>query len=570
MDALRVFFEELSTYEEPRATRFVREAAGVDIRDADANVVDLPSYMTKRGLYSQFCWYRGIKVSSTHKGNPTRAIRSDEAWKEENSEPLPCPSWTTFRRFWNREYSHLRIQRPVKDICNDCYRFYLGNRTQASKNKKNAVEDGSGDDDSSVSTTSTDEDIYGPPLDKNRDTTTTTIDQTSTILEPDAPIAEAEMELLKASIHVEDARAQRNYVRLLRQQAIDSTRRKLPVSQATFLFYFDYAQNIQCPFFGAQQPGETYYYSPLSINVFGITDSCHEEERLHAYCYHEGEGTKGGNNVVSMLHKYLREQKGMPRSIGGDFDEFKEGPWGGHLVLVCDNCSGQNKNRMVIRYVVYLVETLKFCKVSLVFLVAGHTKNPCDRLFNLLKKGYRQKNLFDVDQTVSALNENEFTTAERFRADGFRDWDAFFNRYYSVPHKVKKYHIFEVDATSNATDPRTVMTFRQSNRIDAEIATQQFKRRDTAVQADRDLVLKTAYDFPKKITPLGIRSIKKNELWKKFKKFVPAEYHNSDIYQEPSNQEKTDLIERQAEREASRALEKAGRAKRQADSIVGV
>ena len=46
---------------------------------------------------------------------------------------------------------------------------------------------------------------------------------------------------------------------------------------------------------GAEQVGETYYYCPLNINIFGICDC--STDHLHAYVYHEGAGKKGGDNV---------------------------------------------------------------------------------------------------------------------------------------------------------------------------------------------------------------------------------------------------------------------------------
>ena len=55
------------------------------------------------------------------------------------------------------------------------------------------------------------------------------------------------------------------------------------------------------PHHGNEQPGETYYYSPLTVNIFGITDMA--TEILHAYVYDEGEAAKGGNNVTSLLYK---------------------------------------------------------------------------------------------------------------------------------------------------------------------------------------------------------------------------------------------------------------------------
>ena len=60
---------------------------------------------------------------------------------------------------------------------------------------------------------------------------------------------------------------------------------------------------------------------------------------------------------------------------------IREGDIGGEVNVVFDNCSGQNKNNMVIRLVPYLIELGYFKKVNFIFLVVGHTKNAADRLF---------------------------------------------------------------------------------------------------------------------------------------------------------------------------------------------
>lgn len=377
-----------------------------------------------------------------------------------------------------------------------------------------------------------------------------------------APYVEGETAIMEASEHVREAKAQRDFVARMKEEARRCAQQALSPAESTFLFYFDFAQNIECPFFGQQQPGQTYYYSPLSLYLFGIVDACQETERLHAYCYHEGDGAKGGNNVVSMINRYLDMEKGMPRSrmtVTGN-------AWGKHLVLVCDNCSGQNKNKMMIRYILYLVETKKFAKVSLVFLIAGHTKNPCDRMFNLLKKGYRRRNLFDVDSTISVLNENELVTVQRLKATNFRNWDAFLNTYYLKPKTVKQWHIFEVDADANQPDARTFMTFKRNALENSKSQTQQFKPCNSIPQSDRDSVLMSTMDYPKQLAAPGIRAIKKNELWKKFKKLVPPEYHDSDIYQQPTDAEAAHLKQKQTEKEQSRAVEKAARKRRYEES----
>ena len=58
------------------------------------------------------------------------------------------------------------------------------------------------------------------------------------------------------------------------------------------------------------------------------------------------------------------------------------------LSVFCDNCGGQNKNNTVLRMAVFLVEMGYFKEVEVVFLIVRHTKNACDRLFNMLKCVY--------------------------------------------------------------------------------------------------------------------------------------------------------------------------------------
>ena len=69
------------------------------------------------------------------------------------------------------------------------------------------------------------------------------------------------------------------------------------------MFVCDYAQNMDLPHFGGEQPGDVYYFSPLNINIFGCCD--YSTENMQTFIYNEGEGKKGGNNVVLLLDQAL-------------------------------------------------------------------------------------------------------------------------------------------------------------------------------------------------------------------------------------------------------------------------
>ena len=50
-DDLLEFFEEIKQFAQPHSTIFVREEAGIGLRDGDEEVLDLPSSWFKRWLY---------------------------------------------------------------------------------------------------------------------------------------------------------------------------------------------------------------------------------------------------------------------------------------------------------------------------------------------------------------------------------------------------------------------------------------------------------------------------------------------------------------------------------------
>jgi hypothetical protein len=112
--------------------------------------------------------------------------------------------------------------------------------------------------------------------------------------------------------------------------------------------------------------------------------------------------------------------------------------------IIMENCAGQNKNRMVLRLAPLLVELEWYFRVNMIFLVAGHTKNAADRLFNLLKKEYRLSNIYNMEMLVNALSKHELIDAIKVGEDDFRDWDVFLNSLYiAMPSGVvKQYQYF--------------------------------------------------------------------------------------------------------------------------------
>ena len=173
--------------------------------------------------------------------------------------------------------------------------------------------------------------------------------------------------------------------------------------------------------------------SPKNGHCFGIADVTPTQAHLHAYIYQEETGNKGGNSVASLVMRHLVDE-----------GVIIPGRLGGKLTLIFDNCPGQNKNNHVLRLANYLVELGYFKEVYNIFYVRGHTKNACDRLFNLLKIRYHKRNVYTFTQLLKTCNEMIDCTVHEVHEDDFDDYFSMENLYYKkiVDGEILKNHIF--------------------------------------------------------------------------------------------------------------------------------
>ena len=401
------FMDNLKEFAEPSATRFVREVTGqIEIRDTDDEALYLGSSWTKRDCYKRYCLGRGYNVETTSTGI-TKLIAIDP--EPDEVDKKPCIWWSTFHDYWKRNYPKLRVSKPAEDICGQCYvfcnqhKFRSQNIANANANANSESEDDDDDDDDNDNGDGGGGGGDNELVTMNNDEAanlTTAMDAGNNDGAPGL-IADYEQKIADASAHVKAARSQRVLFNEKIANARLDVKNNVPHDQKRRCFVIDYCQLMTLPYFGGVQPGETYYYSPLNYNTLGCVDPSEEGgDRLYAHVYHEGQGKKGGNNVASLIMKQLKYLGLLDRSKGK----------GKELNIVFDNCPGQNKNNFVLRLVPYLVEMGYFEEVNFIFLVVGHTKNCCDRMFNLLKIQYRKSNVYSTEDLIKMLGINKKVT----------------------------------------------------------------------------------------------------------------------------------------------------------------
>ena len=103
--------------------------------------------------------------------------------------------------------------------------------------------------------------------------------------------------VLKVARHVDMARKQRILFNKKKKVAKEDRLLNKEHHEKSYCFVADFAQNMYVPNFAADQPGATYYYSPLNVYPFGIFDGSTKPSNLSAHVYYKGKQC----NVVCLL-----------------------------------------------------------------------------------------------------------------------------------------------------------------------------------------------------------------------------------------------------------------------------
>ncbi|KAF2883760.1 hypothetical protein ILUMI_22424 [Ignelater luminosus] len=145
----------------------------------------------------------------------------------------------------------------------------------------------------------------------------------------------------------------------------------------------DFMQNLPLPY----DPSNLAFYArQLWYYVFGIHNLGSKEATI--YTYHEGIAKKESNVVTSMLLQYIINHEIASR----------------RLVLISDDCPGQNKNHVMVYFLYFLVHVLKlFDSILYIFPVRGHSCLSNDQDFSLIEKKKRRMERVEVPEEWDKL-----------------------------------------------------------------------------------------------------------------------------------------------------------------------
>jgi hypothetical protein len=218
----------------------------------------------------------------------------------------------------------------------------------------------------------------------------------------------------------------------------DESRNAEPCSRNFLVNYsFDLAQQVHYPN-DPLQPGPIYFLTPRKCAIFGVC--CEGIPQQINYLIDESVDTgKGANSIVSKLHHF--------------FHHFGLGEK--QVILHADNCCGQNKNNIMMQYLMWRCMVGLHEDVQISFLVVGHTKFAPDWCFGLLKRKFRREKvgcLADIARVVNTsatVNIAQLCGTQKGEVVvPTNDWKKFLSPHFKTLRNIKSYHHFCFSSTT--------------------------------------------------------------------------------------------------------------------------
>jgi hypothetical protein len=311
----------------------------------------------------------------------------------------------------------------------------------------------------------------------------------------------------------------------------------------------DFGGNLTLPWYTAQRPGADYYASNLSIYNFVIANCTEAYNKV--YLYDERGMGKGADAVCSLRFYYhfermlKRRVTGPPTGTGTQYDT---------LFTVVDNCVGQNKSQMTMKFAAML-SLLFYKKVVLLFLLPGHSHMAPDRVVSWMRESLGKKkgngleaNCFLPEEIVKQINtirsvSGEFLDHNSPNRPMFSDWDSILFHLKNMPTGYTSNYFFEF---SNGE-------VHMGSCFTSELEVHRFTDdpQDAAAAIEHALFNKpigeaTFDDVQLRRTPLQVISQKKLESMAEKYSSIPREalpYYPKPVLDSGSNKRKLELYE---------------------------
>eukprot|EP01032_Pedospumella_encystans_P013339 gene13340-15365_t len=225
----------------------------------------------------------------------------------------------------------------------------------------------------------------------------------------------------------------------LRALAIDAGERVRTLGATVLVQAEDFGGSIPMPFYGFARAQADYFNSNLMLHPYVTTDMVTNVN--HVAFFDERGQDKGADCLCSLRMRYHLMQSSLystaiikPRVS----------------ISIMDNCVGQNKSQVMMKFFAML-SVLLYDKMVLLYLIPGHSHMKPDRVVGWVKNAIKGLNLYIPNEIVDKVNKVKGIKAEFLdhrSADRpfFVGWEALLNKYFrNMPAGFTAFYFFEFD-----------------------------------------------------------------------------------------------------------------------------
>lgn len=349
---------------------------------------------------------------------------------ESGDRPPRVVGYNTFRRLWKQMTPHIRFMSPRTDLCDRCEELKNGIRHAPSHQQTARLV---GEYDSHRADADAARQAYRSQITEARESRRT--------------FSEDERLGILSSL-----------------SGVTSAIRQKPCSRDMTMHYsFDFAQQVHYPF-SCQQRGREFFKTARKCQIFGVCAEALPRQVFFLTDESEFSG-RGSRTVISFLDAFF--------SLHGLGEKT--------VRLHADNCTGQNKNNYVMWYLLWRVMNGLHERISLSFMMPGHTKFEPDGYFGLFKLRYRRSTvdcLQDLADCVAGASAKGCTVPQVYgrhyglshNAFEFREWNSFLGQHFNPVENILNYNHFDFDCEKpgvvslrvrQADSPRSVSLLRK-------------------------------------------------------------------------------------------------------------
>jgi hypothetical protein len=311
--------------------------------------------------------------------------------------------------------------------------------------------------------------------------------------------------------HLENAKKERDYYRHCIKLAeesyleLDHKQRRTPCkpnsSCISMHYSWDFAQQLHYPY-EDQQVGPIYFKTPRRAHLFGVC--CEGIPSQVNYLIDEADFLEKNSNIVISLLDHFFENYALGET---------------HAYLTADNSVAQNKNNALLHYLLYRTLVGLHDRITLSFMLVGHTKFAPDGYFGLIKYRYRRSRVYTYEQLADIIeksSEKGHNLCQRYRDETgapdfeYRDWSNWLSQYFKKLPNITRYHHFILDCKESG-----VVTVKKA--IDAP--------------EEKFMLLKAKFPYspnkrpirlPRKMEPPGLSAERSWYLYDGIREHIPA------------------------------------------------